>query len=62
MLLVRGCTEFKITGEGAAEAVQIVLAAAAGASKTRQELLDYFGAIDRPGAEELVQILECGDC
>ena len=57
MLLVRGSTEFKISGEGAAEAVQFVLAAAAGEGKTRQELLDYFGAIDRPGAEELVQIL-----
>jgi molybdopterin-synthase adenylyltransferase len=57
VLLVRGCTEVKISGEGAAEALQIVLTATAGEGMTREELLGLFGALDRPGVEQLVEIL-----
>ncbi|HKI21610.1 MAG TPA: TOMM precursor leader peptide-binding protein [Isosphaeraceae bacterium] len=57
VLLVRGNMAVKLSGEGAAEAAQIVLTAAAGEGATPQELINLFGALDRPGAEQLVKIL-----
>jgi bacteriocin biosynthesis cyclodehydratase domain-containing protein len=58
VLLVRGCLTVQVGGEGALEAVKIVLAAAATEKgATRQEILSPFAAPDRLGAEELVEML-----
>jgi molybdopterin-synthase adenylyltransferase len=57
ILLKRGCTEVKIGGEGAAEAVQVVLSAAAGPGATREEICERFATPSRPAVERLIDLL-----
>jgi bacteriocin biosynthesis cyclodehydratase domain-containing protein len=53
VILKRGCTEFKIAGEGAAEAVKKILAVAGNGGTTREEILELFD----PDAEPIIKRL-----
>lgn len=57
VLLVRGCTEFHVGGEQAAEIVQAVFAAAAGEGASAAEIVELFAAPDRPAVGELIHAL-----
>jgi len=57
VLLVRGSTEIKIDGPGAAEAVGLILAAVSGRGSLRQDILEVFPAPQRPSVEQLLDHL-----
>ena len=57
ILLVRGSTEIKIDGPGAAEAVSLILAAVSGQGNLRQDILEVFPAPQRPYVEQLLDHL-----
>jgi bacteriocin biosynthesis cyclodehydratase domain-containing protein len=57
VILKRGCTEVKISGEGAAQALQVVLGATAGRGATSDEICRRFAAPHRPAVEHLIEQL-----
>jgi bacteriocin biosynthesis cyclodehydratase domain-containing protein len=57
VILKRGCTEFKIAGEGAAEAVKKILAVAGNGGATREEIRELFEPEAGPIIEKLSQQL-----
>jgi len=57
IILKRGCTEVKISGEGVAAAVRTLLAAAAGRGAIREEICERFATSSRPAAERLIDLL-----
>lgn len=57
VILKRGCTEFKISGAGAAEAVRLVLTTTANSGVTPEEIYERFAAPDRPMVEQLIEQL-----
>lgn len=57
VILSRGCTEFKVSGERASEAVRVLLGATAEDGSTRAELLGLFALPDRPEVNRLIQAL-----
>ena len=59
VILKRGCTEFKISGEGVAEAVQVILEATTGEGATENEIYELFGPQSQPTvAKLLAQLIE----
>ena len=46
IILKRGCTEVKISGEGASEAIQVILEATGKAEVNQDQLLDLFAPIN----------------
>ncbi len=68
VILKRGCTEFKIAGEGAADAVKKILAVAGNGGATREDILALFDPDAGPTIETLTQqlldrrlLLPCGE-
>lgn len=57
VVLKRGCTEIKISGAGAGQAVKALLAAAAGQGATREEMRLLFAAPQRPVVDRLIEQL-----
>jgi thiazole/oxazole-forming peptide maturase SagC family component len=57
VVLKRGCTEFKIAGAGAAEAVKKILAVAGNDGATREEILELFDPDAGPIIERLSEQL-----
>lgn len=57
VVLKRGCTEIKISGAGAGQAVKTLLAAAAGQGATREEIQERFAAPQRPVVDRLIEQL-----
>jgi molybdopterin-synthase adenylyltransferase len=57
VILKRGSTEFRVSGDGAAQAVQVVLAATAGKGATAEEICQRFAAPHRPGVAHLIEQL-----
>jgi molybdopterin-synthase adenylyltransferase len=57
VILKRGCTEFKIAGAGAAEAVKKILAVAGNGGATREEILELFDPDAGPIIERLSEQL-----
>ena len=57
VLLVRGATEFKVGGPGAAEVVQAILGAAGGQGALREEIREQFAEPDRAAIDHLVDSL-----
>jgi bacteriocin biosynthesis cyclodehydratase domain-containing protein len=57
VVLKRGCTEFKIAGAGAAEAVKKILAVACNGGATREEILELFEPEAGPIIERLSEQL-----
>src|SRR6266487_2331324 len=57
VILKRGCTEFKIAGAGAAEAVKKILAVAGNDGATREEILELFDPDAGPIIERLSEQL-----
>ena len=57
VLLKRGCTVFKVSGEGAATAVQIVLSKLATTGTTVGEIAEQFAAPDRKAVQQLLERL-----
>ncbi len=57
VILKRGCTEFKIAGAGAAEAVKKILAVAGNGGATREEILELFDPEAGPIIERLSEQL-----
>src|ERR1700712_2291811 len=58
VVLKRGRIELKVSGPGAATAVQRLLVLLGGEGRTQQELLEHFAAPDRTAIEALVQHLQ----
>src|SRR5947209_361742 len=59
VILKRGCTEFKISGEGSAQALQAILEATSGEGATENEIYEIFGSqSQRAVAILLSQLLE----
>jgi molybdopterin-synthase adenylyltransferase len=56
--LRRGCVEFRVDGERAAEIVQRVLAATRGRRASPDEICESFAVPDRPAVRELIVELE----
>lgn len=57
VLLKRGCTEFRIVGERAAEIVRIVLETTANGGGTKEDICKRFAAHQRPAVEQLIKQL-----
>lgn len=57
VILKRGCSEFKITGEGAVETIPILVRKMKGAPVTFEELCECFASTDRPMVKEFVSRL-----
>ena len=57
IILKRGCMEVKFGGDGVAEAVQLVLAAAADQGATREHICELFAPPYRPAVERLIEQL-----
>lgn len=57
VILKRGCTEFRISGQGAAEAVYQILAVAENQPITIQQLCENFSELKRPIIKNLIEQL-----
>lgn len=57
IILKRGCTEVKISGEGASEAIQVILEATGKAEVNQDQLLDLFAPSSHQAINKLIEEL-----
>lgn len=57
IVLIRGAVEFKVSGPGAEEAVEVILRATAAEGATREEVRTLFAETDRPAVDRLIDLL-----